>query len=172
MLVIPYWIYKLTTMYWQTQRHCFLKVVETVIFKFSDLLKKNHEWKLNNSKHDFSWIQLCNEALPISLSQQIYDQQEKALQSWKVAGKDCMWLRASRCACSGVHYIPKLVHFPCPNKPRTVMAIWEHYTEHMTIYFQKDTVDIRRKLCLAASHLWKTWICWKTIVTSSHKCCL
>lgn len=60
-----------------------------------------------------------------------------ALLSWKVTSRNCMWLRASLWVCSGLHYIPKLVHFPCPNKPRAVIAVWEYYTEHRPFIFKK-----------------------------------
>lgn len=68
---------------------------------------------------------------------------------------DCGSGRVWGWVCSGLHFIPKPFHFSCPNKPRAVIAVWEHCIEHVTTYFQKYTVGVRRKPCLGASHLWK-----------------
>lgn len=86
-------------------------------------------------------------------------QRNKALWPWKVASEYRMWLRACAWVCSGLHYIPKPFHFPCPNKPRTVITVWGCYIKSMTIYFKKYAVWIRT-LCPGASHLWKTMAMW------------
>lgn len=83
----------------------------------------------------------------------------KAEWLWKLATKYWLWFRACVWVCSGLHFIPKPFHFSCPNKPSAVIAVWEHCIEHVTTYFQKYTVGIRRKPCLGASHLWKKHGC-------------
>lgn len=94
-----------------------VKVFKTAILHFLWFIK-NHKRKSNNSKHDFSFIQLHNQVLPTSLPWQVYDPKEQST----MALESGQWIpNVAQGLCVGLFWFalyPKAISLSMPKQAK------------------------------------------------------